>query len=80
METIKEYYTRNFPSDELGEELNDTATFDTLLIILFTRKDVYKYIGVGDSIIRERIFERLAEIKGISYNDVYYQWMLDPII
>ena len=80
METIKEYYTRNFPSDELGEELNDTATFDMLFIILFTRKDVYEYIGVGDSIIRERIFERLSEIKGISKNDVYHQWLLDPII
>ena len=78
MTNIKDYYTEAFPTDELGADLDYTATFDGLLITLFTRKDVYNYIGVGDSIIRERLFERLAEINGITYDDVYYQWLLDP--
>jgi hypothetical protein len=79
MENIKEYYTKTFPTDELGADLDYTATFEGLLIVLFTRKDVYDYVGVSDSVIRERLFERLAEIYSIPYNDVYYQWLLDPI-
>jgi hypothetical protein len=79
METIKEYYTKTFPTDELGADLDHTATFEGLLIVLFTRKDVYDYFGVSDSVIRERLFERLAEIYNISYDDVYYQWLLDSI-
>jgi len=79
METIKEYYTSTFPTDELGAELSDGATFDTLFTILFIREDIYDYIGVFDTVIRERLFQRLAIIKSITYDDVYYQWLLDPI-
>jgi hypothetical protein len=79
METIKAYYTKFFPIDELGADLDYTATFEGLLIVLFTRKDVYDYVGVYDSVIRGRLFERLAEIYSMSYDDVYYQWLLAPI-
>jgi hypothetical protein len=33
---------------------------------------VYEYIGVGDSLIRERLFEKLAEITGHEYEDLLF--------
>jgi len=46
-----------------------------LLNELFTSNDVYGYIGVGDSIIRERLFEKLSEILNTPYDYVYKLWL-----
>ena len=73
--TIRGFYMTHFPSDELGAELKETSTFTGLLNQLFTGGDVYEYIGVGDSIIRERLFERLAEELETSYDYVYNLWL-----
>lgn len=73
--TIREFYLQNFPTDDLGLELNETPTFAGLLNVLITDGDVYKYIGVVDSIIRERLFEGLAEELGTSYDYVYNLWL-----
>ena len=35
----------------------------------------YDYIGVMDSIIRERIFEGLAAHKNVEYDVIYYLWL-----
>jgi len=72
---IKEFYLEAFPTDELGIELNENTTFAGLLNELIVDRDVYKYIGVGDSIIRERLFEKLAEELGTSYDYVYNLWL-----
>ena len=73
---IKEFYLNEYPTDELGVELNENATFVGLLDVLHNNtKDVYDYIGVGDSIIRERVFERLAEILEMPYDYVYNLWL-----
>lgn len=75
MNTIKEYYVENFPTDELGLELSETPTFPGLLNQLIVGGDVYRYIGVGDSVIRERLFEKLAETLNVSYDYVYKLWL-----
>ena len=72
---IKEFYLSNYPTDELGVELNENTNFTGLLNELFTDNDVYGYIGVGDSIIRERWFEKLSEILNCSYDYVYNLWL-----
>lgn len=73
---IKEFYLNTYPTDELGVELIETATFVGLLDTLHNNtKDVYDYIGVGDSIVRERVFERLAEILEMPYDYVYNLWL-----
>lgn len=74
MNNIKLYYIRTFPSDELGLEINPQATFYGLIGNI---KDVYEYIGVHDSIVRERLFERIAEIMECSYDDIYNLWLED---
>ena len=72
---IKEFYLSNYPTDELGLELKDDTNFTGLLNELFTNNDIYGYIGVGDSIIRERLFEKLSEILNCSYDYVYNLWL-----
>jgi hypothetical protein len=73
--TIREFYLENYPTDELGLELNETPTFSGLLNQLITSGDVYRYIGVGDSVIRERLFERLAKELNVKYEYVYNLWL-----
>ncbi len=73
--TLREYYLSKYPTDELGVELNETPTFAGLLNQLIVGGDVYKYIGVGDSIIRERLFEGLAEELNVKYDYVYDLWI-----
>jgi hypothetical protein len=72
---IREFYLANYPTDELGVELNETPTFAGLLNKLITNADIYHYIGVADSVIRERLFERLAEELEVSYDYVYNLWI-----
>ena len=72
---IKGFYLCVYPTDELGVELNENSTFVGLLNCLYEGNDVYEYIGVGDSIIRERLFERLAEELSSSYDYVYNLWL-----
>ena len=72
---IKEFYLENYPTDDLGIEINETANFAGLLNQLIISGDVYEYIGVGDSITRERLFERLAEELEVSYDYVYNLWL-----
>jgi len=73
--TIKDFYLNNYPTDELGIELNEKATFAGLVTILFGDMDVYDYIGVGDSLVRERLFSELANQLNTSYDYVYNLWL-----
>ena len=72
---IKQFYLNNYPTDELGVELNENANFTGLLNELVTNNDIYGYIGVGDSIIRERLFTKLSEILKTPYDYVYNLWL-----
>jgi len=72
---IREFYLENYPTDELGLELNETPTFAGLLNQLIVDGDIYRYIGVSDSLVRERLFERLAEELGTTYDYVYNLWL-----
>ena len=74
--TIKEFYLKNYPSDELGNEINKDATFVGLLWMLQTKpRDVYDFLGVFDSIVRERVFEELANQLRLSYTTIYELWL-----
>ena len=73
--TIKEFYLNEYPTDELGIELDDKATFAGLVTQLFGNMDVYDYIGVTDSLVRERLFEELARQLGKPYDFVYNMWL-----
>lgn len=72
---IKDWYTGNYETDELGEEINSTVTFNDLYNALLNNKDIYNLIGVSDSLIRERLFEKLSDLLGVEYGDVYRMWL-----
>jgi hypothetical protein len=74
-EGIKKWYLRSYPTDEMGEELNDTVTFKDLWDSLNAKKNVYEIMGVGDSLIRERLFEYLSLIYNVDYDVVYNKWL-----
>ena len=44
------------------------------------KKDIYITLfgseELGDSLVRERVFDKLAEIMGVDYNYIYEQWLL----
>ena len=71
---IRNYYVNEFPSDELGLEIDLNANFESLWLAI--RGDmVYEYIGVSDSVIRERVFEKFSELTGHTYDYIYQQWL-----
>ena len=73
---IREYYVEAFPTDELGDEINPSATFEVLIDVLNNYGDVYQYIGVSDSIVRERCFEKLSELTNTEYDVIYDLWLM----
>lgn len=72
---IKEWYTKEYPTDELGAELNQDITFYDLFVVLDTYKSVYEALNVWDSIVRERVFSKLSEIMNVDYDYIYEQWL-----
>ena len=75
-DNIKQWYKTTFPTDELGDEIAPNLTFEDLFRAMDNYKSVYETIAVHDSIVRERIFVRLAMIMEVDYNYVYDQWLL----
>ena len=72
---IKEWYIAEYPDDELGANINDVTFYD-LFVALDTHKDVYDVLGVGDSVVRERAFEKLDAILEEPAGYCYDQWLL----
>ena len=71
---IRQFYLESFPTDELGAEINPKANFESLWIVIRGGL-VYEYIGVFDSIVRERIFEKFSELTGHNYDYIYQEWL-----
>jgi len=72
---LKKQYLKKYPKDDLGLEISTKADFVGLLDALNNNKDIYEYIGVYDSIIRERLFFRLAELINEPYEYIYKLWL-----
>jgi len=78
---LKEWYTKEFPTDPEGEYLNEDITLQN--VYDFINKygcegpdgDLYDYIGAGDSLVRERIFAKISEALNVPYNDIYNKWL-----
>lgn len=73
--TIRDWYIKTYPTDELGEEIDESVTFDDVFSGLKSHEDFYEMIGVYDSIVRERIFDELAKSKNVSYDKIYKLWL-----
>lgn len=71
---IKEWYKATYKDDELGDRINEVSWSD-LWAGLCKGTEVYDIIGVEDSVIRERLFEELADTLECDYDVVYYTWL-----
>lgn len=71
-QNIKKWYQLTFKDDELGKEINPNLTFEELKENL---PNVYDYLNVDDSIIRERVFAELALRMNVDYNYIYNKWL-----
>lgn len=72
MQNIKNWYQSQFPEDEIGQEINPEATFDTLKDNL---PNVYDYLNGIDSVVRERVFVELSERMDVDYDHIYNKWL-----
>ena len=70
---IKDWYMGAYKEDDLGDRLN--GTFKGALQTLLRGDDIYDYIGVGDSLIRERLFSQLAKMLDVDYDEIYNVWL-----
>lgn len=75
---VKKFYINTYPDDTEGEKIRSNLTFRTLLSkFVLEPDDIYDILGVGDSIIRERIFEALSKILKCDYDVIYDIWLED---
>lgn len=73
---VKEWYRGEYSTDDLVEEIKDTVTFEDVFEALDNYEDIYEIIGNGiDSIVRERIFNKLATLMEVDYDYIYDQWL-----
>lgn len=73
---IQDWYMQEYPSDTMGKDIKSEVTFYDVFYALDHHHDVYETIGVGDSMIRERVFQKLCDIMGVEYDYIYSQWLL----
>lgn len=78
--TIRDWYIKTYPTDEIGGEIDESVTFDDVFAGLKNHEDFYEMIGVYDSIVRERIFDELAKSKNVSYDKIYKLWLDESAI
>ena len=72
---VRDWFMRNYPDDQLGEEIDPDLTFDDALRAVARGDGFYDALGVGDSIVRNLVFEELAVRYDVNYGDVYEAWL-----
>ena len=74
---IKDWYSQQYPNDNIVDKLRDGVTFLDLFDTLDNYGNVYELIFKtgGDSIVRERCFEKLGEIMKCDYDYIHAQWL-----
>lgn len=78
---VRDWYAEQFPDDPLGGMIASDVTFAQTVESLHGG-DVYDRLGVGESVVRERVFAELSARIGCGYDDIYDAWLngdgLDP--
>lgn len=72
---VKEWYHKEYPDDDIWEEIDPDITFFDVYSTLRGKHDVYDVLGVGDSVVRERVFDKLSEIGKVDYDVIYNMWL-----
>lgn len=73
--SVRDWYMEAYPDDDLGASIDPQLTFDRALNAVAFGGGFYDALGVGDSVVRERVFHELSERTGIAYDDIYGTWL-----
>ena len=81
-DSVRKWYEREFADDAVSvEDVDPNITFEMAAAHVTPKGGedrFYDYMGVHDSFVREQVFRKIAEIYGVSYDDVYDTWMGEP--
>jgi hypothetical protein len=66
------WYEDNYPDDDLGAEISEDAKFSE---VEYNLGSVYEYLGVHDSVVRERVFEEVSKRNNQEYSVIYNNWL-----
>lgn len=72
---VKDNYVQDFPTDDLGKEINENLNYLQVFNGLLSGDDIYEMMGVEDSLIRERVLRMLAYLMEMDYQIIYYLWL-----
>ena len=72
---IRNWYLKSYSADNLAKEIKKEVTYEGLYKTLKSKGDVYEFLGVEDSLIRENCFAELANILKKDYSYVYDLWL-----
>lgn len=64
---VKDDYVTDYPTDDLGKEINENLNYLQLFNGLLSGNDIYEMIEVSDPLIHERVLKHLAYLMGIDY-------------
>lgn len=74
-ENVRDWYRATFPGDDLGERINPDLTFEDLTEAVSLGDGFYDVVVVGDSVVRERLFDEIARRESVAYEQVYDAWI-----
>lgn len=74
---VRSWYMSTYPTDDLGADIRDGMTFSNVAVQLANHGSdgFYEFIGAHDSLVRERIFEKISDELGVDYDTVYDEWL-----
>ena len=81
-DSVRKWYEYTFPEDAVSvEDMNPDITFEKAATYITPHNGedrFYDRMNIGDSFVREMIFEKIASLYGVDYDDVYETWMGKP--
>ena len=71
---VRTWYVKTYPDDPMGSEIEPGCRFiDVLYSLVY--ETFYETIGAIDTVVRERVFTKLADIIGADYELIYDLWI-----
>ena len=78
-QSVKQWLLREYPEEEdFIVDMPDDLTFNDVHEKMLKHEDIYETLNVGDSVIREKVFNGLVEATGYDYDYFYYLWLYGP--
>lgn len=68
---LKQWYIEQWERDNMKDKIDENLTPESMITGCILGMDIYQVIGVGDSLIRERLFDMVAHHYGVSYSEIY---------